>query len=183
MGRPRSSRVFSRHTMWLIPFAILTLLPIIAMKTLVFGKFAQMEDNLSDVQEVLLESQERASDLEKALKKEQAQRGLVEEELSNVRREKEEHHRQIVKQMHAIGQLKASSQAELSAAQEKIKALQELLDASMAKISHYKTELEGQKSHESRVVNTKSEQLGAFAGHKLRISPEISLGTDRFRSC
>lgn len=152
----------ARGVIWVVPIAVLSLLPLIAMKLLVSGQLGQMEDRVAETQELLLESEERAADLDRALKNEKAQRLLVENELRQVRTEKEEHHRQIVKQMHAIGELKATSQAEKSAAEAQMNELQRKLEKAEQSSGKVQEQLAAERAHEKRVVGTKSDELESY---------------------
>ena len=165
--RPQQ-RGISRHAVWLVPIAILSLLPILAMKMLVGGRFGQMEDKLGEAQEMLLESQEHASDLERALAEEKSRRARIEEQLAQVRKEKEASHLQIVKQQHAIGKLATTSRTELSEATAKVRDLQAKLDEALMQATRAKEKLAAQKTHESRAVNSKSDQLESY--HQLIVS-------------
>jgi hypothetical protein len=157
---PRPTR--TRGVIWLVPIAVLSLLPLIAMKLVVGGRLGQMEDRVAEAQELLLESEERVADLDRALKNEKAQRLQVENELRQVRKEKEEHHRQIVKQMHAIGELKATSQADKSAAEAQISELQRKLERAEQSSGKVQEQLAAERAHEKRVVGTKSDELESY---------------------
>lgn len=161
MQRHRT-RGFSRHVIWIVPIAVLSLLPLIAMKLVVGGRVGQMEDKIAEAQELLLESEEKAVDLDKALRNEKAQRVRVENELQKVRAEKEEHHRQIVKQMHAIGELKATSQAEKSASEALIKELRNKLDKADQNSGNIQQQLAAERAHEKRLVGIKSDELESY---------------------
>ena len=162
LQRPTRPRGVPRHVIWIVPIAVLSLLPLIAMKLVVGGRVGQMEDKIAEAQELLLESEEKAADLDKALRNEKAQRVLAENELQKVRAEKEEHHRQIVKQMHAIGELKATSQAEKSAADAQIKELQIKLEKAQESSGIIQQQLAAERAKEKRLVGIKSDELESY---------------------
>ena len=162
LQRPTRPRGVPRHVIWIVPIAVLSLLPLIAMKLVVGGRVGQMEDKIAEAQELLLESEEKATDLDKALRNEKAQRLLAENELQKVRAEKEEHHRQIVKQMHAIGELKATSQAEKSAADAQIKELQKKLEKAQESSGSIQQQLAAERAKEKRLVGIKSDELESY---------------------